>query len=97
MLSFIIGFIGVIIALVGWYAFDSLLLLIIGTILYFVESFLERNSLNTNAKILDIVIIVIGCIIGLFSKYSFYVYGMLAINFYSAIMCVLGIFYYLKN
>lgn len=92
MLSFLLGLIGVIIALVGWYGSKSLPLLIIGTVLYFIETFIERKNLNQNAKKLDIIIIVIGCIVGLISGTPFYIPGMLAINFYSAIMSIIGVY-----
>ena len=52
MLSLLIGTIGSIVALVGWFGFKSLVILLIGTLGYIIETFLERDSLEKNAIIL---------------------------------------------
>ena len=90
MLSFFIGLIGVLTALLGWFVFKSLTLLVVGTVLYVIETIMEWNSLNPGAKVVDIVIFAIGCIVGCFVKTPFYICGMLAINMYSAITVILG-------
>ena len=41
MLSFFIGLIGVLIALIGWFGFGSVIALIVGTALYIVETIIE--------------------------------------------------------
>ena len=91
MLSMLFGTIGSIIALVGWFGFKSFILLIIGTMGYIIETYMERKSLEKNAKILDIVIFILGCIIGLFLKIPFYVCGLIAINIYSLLVGVLSV------
>ena len=91
MLSLLIGTIGSIVALVGWFDFKSLVILLIGTLGYIIETFLERDSLEKNAIILDIVIFVIGCIVGLFLKTPFYVCGLIATNIYSLIVGLFSI------
>lgn len=84
--------IGVLISLVGWFGFQSVILLVIGTLLYLVETILEWNNLNANAKMLDVVIIALGCLIGpLITNTPWYVCGLLAINFYSALVNIPGI------
>ena len=91
MLSMLIGTIGSIVALVGWFGFKSFICLIIGTIGYLIETYIERESLEKNAKILDIVIFIIGCVVGLFLKTPFYVCGLIAINIYSLLVGILSI------
>ena len=91
MFGFVLGLIGVLISLIGWFAFDSLLLLIIGTVCYVIESLLEWRELNAGAKFFDIFIFGIGCLIALFVKTPIYIGGLIAINCYSALMCVIGL------
>ena len=92
MLSFLIGFIGAIIGVVGWFGFGSILALIIGFVAYIIETIMEKEELNSSAKLLDIVILAIGCIVGLFVKsVPFYVMGLIFINIYSLLMGVLGL------
>ena len=91
MISFAVGLIGAIVALVGWFGFHSLEALIIGTLFYVVESLIEWKKLNTNAKLLDLFVIIIGCVIALALKTPFYIGGMLAINIYSGITVILSL------
>ena len=91
MFSFFIGLIGVLTALIGWFGYKSLTLLVVGTALYFVETLLEWKSLNANAKKLDIIIFIVGSIIALFINLPFYIGGMLALNFYSALMTLISL------
>ena len=92
MLSFFIGFLGAIIGVVGWFAFGSVAALVIGFVAYIIETIMESKELNGNAKMLDIVIIAIGCIVGLFVKsVPFYVMGLIFINVYSLLMGILGL------
>lgn len=86
----IFGLLGAIVGLVGWFGFKSVLLLVIGTVFYLIETIIEWKNLNAGAKMTDVIIIIIGCIIGLFIKTPWYVCGMIAINIYSAIMNILG-------
>lgn len=89
MLSQLLGFVGVLVSLIGWFKYKSILLLVIGTGLDIIETLLEWKSLNVNAKKLELRIFIIGCIIGVFLDIPFYVGGMLAINFYFALVSVL--------
>lgn len=52
---------------------------------------MEWNSLNTNAKSLDVVIFIIGCVVSFFVSAPWYVCGMVAINIYNALMSALGV------
>lgn len=89
MLSMLIGVIGAIIGLVGYFYFQSVPLLVIGTGLYIVETLMEWKNLNPNSKVIDVVIFIVGGLIGMKLKVPFYVGGMIAINIYSA-LCVAG-------
>lgn len=91
MLTFLLGLIGSIIALIGWFGFKSVILLIVGTLMYVIETILEWKDLNAGAKGLDVVIFVIGCVVALFGKIPFYVGGMVAVNCFSALMSLLGL------
>lgn len=97
MISFLIGLVGAVVALVGWFGFKSVILLIVGTVLYIIETAMEWRELNANAKKLDIVIFVIGCIVAaIFTPAPWYVGGMVAIAIYSLITGVVGLVSMLK-
>lgn len=91
MLSFAIGICGALISLIGWFTFHSLPMLIMGTFLFFIETAMEWNQLNSGAKKLNFIIIIIGCIVGLFLNMPIYISAMLAINIYSALTALLAI------
>lgn len=91
MLSFFIGLIGVLVALIGWFGFDSLVALIVGTLLYVVETIIEWKNLNRGSKVIDIVVFIIGAIIALIVKNPFYIGGMIAINIYSGVTVAFSI------
>ncbi len=90
-MSFFIGLIGVLISIIGWFGFHSLLLLIIGTIFYIVETILQWRNLNIGAKVVDLIIFGIGCLVSIILGNPFYIGGMIAINCYSAIMCLFSL------
>lgn len=97
MFSFLIGLVGSVIALVGWFGFKSVILLIVGTALYVIETAIEWHELNVNSKKLDIVIFIIGCAVAaIFTSAPWYVGGMIAIAIYSLIMGVFGLASILK-
>lgn len=97
MFSFLIGLVGAVIALVGWFGFKSVILLVVGTALYVIETAIEWHELNVNSKKLDIVIFIIGCAVAaIFTSAPWYVGGMIAIAIYSLIMGVLGLASILK-
>ena len=91
MFASLIGLVGVLTALIGWYGHKSVLLLAIGTGLYLVETLIEWKNLNMNAKKLDLFIFVLGSVVALFTNLPFYIGGMLAINFYSALMTLIAL------
>ena len=91
MFASLIGLVGVLTALIGWYGYKSVLLLAIGTGLYLVETLIEWKNLNMNAKKLDLFIFVLGSVVALFTNLPFYIGGMLAINFYSALMTLIAL------
>ena len=91
MISFIFGLIGVIIALVGWFGYHSLVALIVGTVLYLIETIMQLKELNQNAITFEIVIAVVGCLVSGFFGVPFYVGGMVAINLYSVVITFIGI------
>ena len=99
-MSFFAGIIGVLISLIGWFVFDSLFLLVLGTLFYSIGTILEWKKLNIGVKMTDLIIFVIGCIIAVITKHPFYIGGLLAINTYSAIiyllellLCIVGFFH----
>ena len=91
MFASLIGLVGVLTALIGWYGHKSVLLLAIGTGLYLVETLMEWKNLNINAKKLDLFIFALGSVVALFTNLPFYIGGMLAINFYSALMTLIAL------
>ena len=84
-----IGLIGSVVALVGWFGFHSVITLIIGTVIYIIETIIEWKELNMGAKLFDILLFVIGSIIALIVKTPFYIGGMIAIAIYSAIISII--------
>lgn len=97
MISMLIGVLGTVIALGGWFGLHSVAALIIGTAMYIIETIMEWESLNTNAKIMDIVIFAIGSIVAIiFTSTSWYVGGMVAVAIYSAITSVCGLIFTLR-
>jgi len=97
MISFFVGLVGAITALVGWFGFQSVTFLIIGTVLYVVETLMEWQALNSNAKKVDIIIFTVGAIVAvLFTSVPWYVGGMVAIAIYSLVMGVIGLIGMLK-
>lgn len=92
MISFFVGTLGAIIALVGWFGFHAVIPLLIGTALYIIETIMEWERLNFNAKIFDIVIFTIGSVIAIiYASAPWYVGGMIAIAIYNLILSVIGI------
>lgn len=91
MISFLIGLVGVLVSLIGWFKYKSVLLLLVGTGLLVLETLLEWKELNTNAKRLELIIFIIGCLSILFIDLPFYIGGMLALNFYAALLTVMSL------
>lgn len=92
MVSFFIGLVGAIIALVGWFGFKSVTFLIVGMVLYIIETAIEWRELNANAKMLDIVVFIIGCAVAaVFTSAPWYVGGIVAIAIYSLFLRIVGL------
>lgn len=92
MLPFLIASFGSIVALVGWFGFKSVILLILGTVWYAVQIVIEWRTLNTVSKILPIVIFVIGYVVAaIFTSAPGYVGGMIAIAIYSLITIIVAL------
>ena len=97
MVSMLIGLAGAVIALVGWFGFQSVILLAIGTVLYIIETMIEWKSLNLGAKVVDLIVFGIGSIVSAFLTSSpWYVGGMIALAFYSLITGIIGLIVTLK-
>lgn len=92
MFSFLIGSLGSIIGLVGWFGFKSVVMLVIGTAFYVIETVVEWKDLNTNAKLHDLVVFGIGSFIAaVFTSAPWYVGGMVAILINSLFLSIFGI------
>ena len=85
MISMIIGLVGNLLAVIGWFGFRSLIALIVGTILYLIETIMEWNELNPSAKMTDLVMFGLGCLVSLFAPLPWYICGLLAINIYGLV------------
>jgi|GEM_PF-4378024 len=97
MISFLVGLGGACLSLIGWFGFRSIILLLVGTALHLVETLIEFKQLTASAKMMDIVIFAIGCIVALFiASIPWYVGGILAIAIYSLITSIIGLIMLLK-
>ena len=85
-MSYLIGLLGSVLSLGGWFGFHSAILLVIGTLLHIVETLIEWKRLYVNAKMLYLFLFAIGCIVALFLSIPWYVGGMLAIAIYGLII-----------
>lgn len=93
MFSFLIGIIGSALSLIGWFAFHSVVLLLIGTGLSIIETIIEWKQLNANAKKLEIGVFIVGSVIALaFTSVPWYIGGMLAIAIYGGAAAIIGLF-----
>lgn len=93
MKSFLIGGLGVIVGLIGWYVYQSTICLILGAIAFAIETILEEDSLNGLAKVDTLVAFGVGAAISLIRKITpWYVGGLLGINIWSAILLILSLF-----
>lgn len=86
-----IGAVGGIVALVGWYALHSIWLLIVGTVLYILETVVNWKKLTVKAKITDIIIFFTGSIIAIYTSTSWYIGGMLAISMYNLFVSIMSV------
>ena len=92
MKSLLIGGLGTLVGLIGWYAYHSTICLILGVIAYAIETILEEDSLNGFAKIDIFVAFGVGAAISLIRKTApWYVGGLLGINIWGAILLILSL------
>ena len=90
MLGTIIGGAGTLTALIGWFGFDSIIALIVGSILYLLEDIIHAQYLTPVAKLLDPIAFGIGCLVGIFVPLPWYICGMLGLNIFGAIAFIGG-------
>ena len=89
----IIGAVGGLIAVIGWFGYGEPITIVIGFVLYLVNMFMERKKLNNNAKVIEISLFVVGCIVGrwIFNDLPWYLCGMLVVNIYGLAIVAVGI------
>ena len=85
-----IGTVGSIIGLIGWFGFRSIVILLLGLVLYLVELLMGWTELTVAAHVLDIIVFGIGCIVGAFTKTEFYIVGIIAVLLFSAVLGIVG-------
>ena len=84
VVAIIIGLFSGVIGLVGWFGFHSLTMLIIGALLYVVETILQWKSLNNNSKSQFLYSFIIGSIVGIFVPTPWYICGMIGMCIWSS-------------
>lgn len=83
MVPFVVGLVGNLTAIIGWFGFHSIIAVLVGTLLYLIETAMEWRDLNLNAKLTDVLVFALGVGIGLFVKsVPWYICGMIALNIY---------------
>lgn len=96
MLSFLVGAIGAIIGLVGWYSSQSIVCLILGAIAYAIESVLEEDKLTSKAKVDLYIAFGIGAVfVPIRGANPWYIGGLLGINLWNGVLTIFGIIYYI--
>ncbi len=91
MIFMILSTIGAVVGLIGWFVKKSVILLLIGFALTWVEKFSEWKNYNTGARKTEILIFVIGCAVGSFIKVPFLVGGMIASLIYDVLISLFGV------
>ncbi len=90
-ISYILGWGGPFIALVGYFTSDEPLTLIIGLIMYLMKLGIEWKRLNAGAKLVDGLIFVVGSIVSVFLGKAFYIGGIIALEVYSLVVSVISL------
>ena len=93
MLGVVLGLIGPLTSIVGWFGFHSLVCVIIGTALCIILTLLQWKDLNRNARRMDLVSFLVGSVVGILAKKApaWYICGMLGISFYGLFVNLLAV------
>ena len=93
MLEIILGTLGSLTSLIGWFGFHSILCVIIGTALCFIVTIIQWKDLTPRARKMDLVFFLIGSAVGLIftNAPAWYVCGMLGIAIYNVIVAIYAI------
>mgnify|MGYP000870533199 CR=1 FL=1 len=78
-MSMVLGTVGSVIGVTGWWFFDSNISLIIGIIMVIGEIILEWDNYNYNSKKYTVILFIIGTIVGAFKGAPIWVGGALAL------------------
>ena len=92
----LIGGIGSVVGLVGWYGLHFLPLLIIGFAGYVIATVMEWKTLSFDDKKLRILLLVLGCLVSRWTGSPFYVSGMTIVCIYGAAMASAALINYLR-
>lgn len=91
MLVMLLSLIGSLLGVIGWFVKKSVVLLLVGFALTLVEMVTEWKNYNSGAKSLNIVLFIIGSIIGKFAHIPFWAGGLLALLIYDLIISIFGV------
>lgn len=91
MIFMILSAIGAVVGLIGWFVKKSVVLLLIGFALTWVEKFAEWKNYNPGARKTEILIFIIGCAVGSFTRVPFWVGGMIASLIYDVLISLSGV------
>ena len=92
MISMLIGIAGLFVSFIGWFAYRSVTMLIVGSALYGIETVLGLffGELKFGSLWVDVGSFAIGAFIAKFTKYPMWIGGLLGLNFYSLVMTIIG-------
>ena len=91
MIFMILSAIGAVVGLIGWFMMKSVNLLLIGFALSWVEKFAEWKNYNAGARKTEILIFVIGCAVGAYTRVPFWVGGMIASLIYDVLISLFSV------
>lgn len=93
MLEIILGAIGSLTSLIGWFGFRSILCVVVGTALCFIVTIMQWKDLTPRSRKMDLVFFLIGSAVGIIftSAPAWYVCGMLGIAIYNVIVAIFSI------
>ena len=93
MLEIILGAIGSLTSLIGWFGFRSILCVVVGTALCFIVTIMQWKDLTPRSRKMDLVFFLIGSAVGIiFTRApAWYVCGMLGIAIYNVIVAIFSI------
>lgn len=93
MLEIILGAIGSLTSLIGWFGFRSILCVVVGTALCCIVTIMQWKDLTPRSRKMDLVFFLIGSAVGIIftSAPAWYVCGMLGIAIYNVIVAIFSI------